>query len=294
MPTYRLLLEYEGTRYSGWQAQGNTQKTIQGHLLRAAGEVLGDVDIGGAGRTDAGVHAAGQVAHLRTHKAVDPLQLTRNLNDLLPHDICVLDAMRVRDNFHARHDAASRVYLYQIATRRTAFAKPFVWWIKDRLNVEAMQEAAGVIAGRHDFSAFTDKRLKEEDSRIVVVERCELALAGDLILVRIAASHFLWKMVRKLMSYFVEVGRGNVAASDIRARLHAHGEVWAPTAPPSGLFLEAIVYEQETFARPLIPIVPVERPAPGPVAEGKPVEKEGRRGGAPAAPRRQDRPRRRR
>ncbi|MGH9418525.1 MAG: tRNA pseudouridine(38-40) synthase TruA, partial [Thermoanaerobaculia bacterium] len=82
MPTYKLTIEYEGTRYSGWQAQGNTTKTIQGHLLRAASQVLGDVDIGGAGRTDAGVHAAAQVAHLRTHKAVDPIQLSRKINDL--------------------------------------------------------------------------------------------------------------------------------------------------------------------------------------------------------------------
>src|SRR4030095_11733044 len=148
MPTYRLTLEYEGTRYSGWQAQGNTQKTVQGHLLRAARDVLGEVDIGGAGRTDAGVHASGQVAHLRTRKPLDPLQLSRKWNALLPHDINILDAVRAKDNFHARHDAESRVYLYQIATRRTAFAKPFVWWIKDRLDLDAMQGAASGIARR--------------------------------------------------------------------------------------------------------------------------------------------------
>src|SRR5262245_53952670 len=121
MPTYKLTIEYEGTRYSGWQAQGNTQKTVQGHLIRAAQQVLGDVEVGGAGRTDAGVHAAAQVAHLRTHKALDPLLMTRKINDLLPHDIHVLRAACVRDNFHARHDAISRVYLYQISTRRAAF-----------------------------------------------------------------------------------------------------------------------------------------------------------------------------
>ncbi len=121
MPTYKLTIEYEGTRYSGWQAQGNTPKTIQGNLLRAATQILGDVDIGGAGRTDAGVHAAGQVAHLHAHKAVDPLQLTRKLNDLLPADINILAVERAHDRFHARHDAVSRVYLYQIARRRTAF-----------------------------------------------------------------------------------------------------------------------------------------------------------------------------
>ena len=256
MPTYKLTIEYEGTRYSGWQAQGNTQKTVQGHLLRAAREVIGEVDIGGAGRTDAGVHAAAQVAHLRMHKAMDPLLLTRKINDLLPHDIHILRSTRARDNFHARHDAVSRVYLYQISTRRTAFAKPFVWWIKDTLDVDAMQRAASAIAGRHDFSAFTDKRLAPDESRIVVVERCELARAGDLILVRIAASHFLWKMVRKLISFFVEIGRGN--ETDIASRLKRNAEHYAPTAPPSGLFLEAVVYENESFDRPLMPIVPVE------------------------------------
>ena len=122
MPTFKLTIEYEGTRYSGWQAQGNTPKTIQGRLLQAARDVLGDVDIGGAGRTDAGVHAAGQVAHLRSEKNIDPLLMMRKINDLLPHDIAIISAARASDRFHARHDAVSRVYLYQIATRRTAFA----------------------------------------------------------------------------------------------------------------------------------------------------------------------------
>ena len=259
MPTYRLTIEYEGTRYSGWQAQGNTQKTVQGHLIRAASQVLGEVEIGGAGRTDAGVHAAGQVAHLRTKKAVDPLILARKTNDLLPHDIHILHAARAGDRFHARHDARSRVYLYQISTRRTAFAKPFVWWIKDRLDAAAMARAATHAAGRRDFTAFADKRLDRDESRIVVVERCEVGLAGDLILVRIAASHFLWKMVRKLIAVLVEVGRGTMRADDFPDLLRPDAPLIQPTAPPSGLFLEAITYEGDAFDRPLEPIVPVRR-----------------------------------
>ena len=259
MPTYKLTIEYEGTRYSGWQAQGNTPKTIQGRLLKAARDVFGEVDIGGAGRTDAGVHAAGQVAHLRVHKAVDPIVMMRKMNDLLPHDITIVSAARASDRFHARHDAVSRAYLYQIATRRTAFAKSFVWWIKDRLDFEAMQNAASMIAGRHDFSAFTDKRLKEDESRIVVVDACEVARSEELILFRIVASHFLWKMVRKLVAFTVEIGRGNATAKDLQSRLHADAEVFQPTAPPSGLFLEAITYGEE-FGRPLQPIIPVMRP----------------------------------
>lgn len=257
MPTYKLTIEYEGTRYSGWQAQGNTQKTIQGHLIRAATAIFGEADLGGAGRTDAGVHASGQVAHLRIRKPADPLQITRKINDLLPHDIHVVGAERAADGFHARHDAVSRVYLYQISTRRTAFAKPFVWWIKDRLDFEAMARAASSIAGRHDFTAFTDKRLSPDESRTVVVDSCEAAVDGRLILLRIAASHFLWKMVRKLVAFLAEVGRGAFGADALPGMLRANAVVFSPTAPPSGLFLEAVLYPGERFERPLTAIVPV-------------------------------------
>jgi tRNA pseudouridine38-40 synthase len=259
MPTYRLTIEYEGTRYSGWQAQGNTPKTIQGLLIKAATQVCDEVDVGGAGRTDAGVHAVAQVAHLRMRKALDPNLFVRKINDLLPHDINILDAVRTGDGFHARHDATSRVYLYQIATRRTAFAKPFVWWVKDRLNFAAMSDAVSRLEGRHDFSAFSDRRMKEDDSRIVVVERCQSVVSGDLILIRIAASHYLWKMVRKLVAFIVDIGRGDGTADDLSARLDAKAENFQPTAPPSGLFLEAITYGKEVFDKPLEPIVPVAR-----------------------------------
>lgn len=257
MPTYKLTIEYEGTRYSGWQAQGNTDKTVQGKLIRAASDVLGDVDLGGAGRTDAGVHASGQVAHLRAHKPMDPALLRRKMNDLLPHDISILDIQKVHDRFHARHDAISRIYLFQIATRRTAFAKPFVWWIKDRLDFRAMSAAAASLPGRHDFSALTDKRLKQEESRIVVVEAADLVQADDLILFRIAASHYLWKMVRKTVAALVDVGRGIGTPDDFAALLRPNASAFEPTAPPSGLFLEAITYQGETFDRPLEPLVPV-------------------------------------
>jgi tRNA pseudouridine38-40 synthase len=261
MPTYKLTIEYEGTRYSGWQEQGNTARTIQGNLLRAAAQVFGgDADIGGAGRTDAGVHAAGQVAHLRSSRAIPPELISRKLNDLLPHDIHILSAREVASSFHARHDALARIYLYQISTRRSAFAKPFIWWIKDRLEVAKMSEAAEAVAGRHDFTAFSDKRMKADDSRIVVVERIDLALVEDLILVRMAASHYVWKMVRKIVAALVEVGRGNWSPADFAARLEPGAPISELTAPPSGLFLEAITYPGELFDRPLQAVVPVVTP----------------------------------
>jgi tRNA pseudouridine38-40 synthase len=288
MPTYKLTIEYEGTRYSGWQTQVNTSKTVQEHLTRAAIQVLGaQVEIGGAGRTDAGVHAAGQVAHLRAHKEVDALQLSRKMNDLLPHDIHIVGCELTHDRFHARHDADSRIYMYQIGTRRTAFAKPFVWWIKDRLDLRAMQEAAIHFPGRHDFSAFTDRRLAEDESRIVVVDRFDVGRAGDLILVRVQASHFLWKMVRKLVSCLAEVGRGNIDPAAIPAMLHADAESQQETAPPSGLFLEAIVYPGELFERPLEPVVPVTTFAMRRTAPARPVSPPASR----PEPRGYDRPR---
>ena len=256
MPTYRLLIEYEGTRYSGWQTQGNTPKTIQGNLIRAAREVYARVDVGGAGRTDAGVHAVGQVAHLRIKEKVAPRELVRSLNDRLPHDICVLDAAPAHDDFHARHDAKSRIYLYQISRRRTAFAKPFVWWIKDQLDARAMEHAAAGLEGMHDFSLFTDRR-NENESTKVLVESAQLAEAGELLLFRISASHFLWKMVRKLVSALVEVGRGNLSPEEFMALVDGDGARFEPTAPPSGLFFEAVTFPGERFERPLEPIVPV-------------------------------------
>lgn len=255
MPTFKLIIEYEGTRYSGWQAQGNTPRTVQGLLIKAAQQILGDADLSGAGRTDAGVHAVAQVAHLRTRKDSAPLDLMRKMNDLLPHDIHVVRCERAPEEFHARHDAGSRVYLYQISRRRTAFAKPFVWWIKDRLEVEPMRRAAAFLVGRHDFSIFSDKRLVA-DSTDVVVDRIEIGEEGDLILLRVTASHYLWKMVRKIVAALVEVGRGNLTPEDFQKLLKG-SERFTPTAPPSGLFLEAVTYEGERFDRPLQSIVPV-------------------------------------
>ena len=134
MTKYRLTIEYDGTRFSGWQAQQNS-KTVQGTILKAAEQVFGNViEIQGAGRTDAGVHALAQVAHLSVQKELPLNKIQFGLNDLLPFDINILNVEKVHERFHARHSAVSRSYIYQISKRRTAFGKQFVWWIKDELN----------------------------------------------------------------------------------------------------------------------------------------------------------------
>jgi len=258
---HRLTIEYQGTRYHGWQGQQNA-RTVQGELLRAAREFFGAaVDIQGSGRTDAGVHALGQVAHLETPKPVDVEQLLYGLNDRLPQDINVIDARHVDDRFHARHHALGRSYLYQISRRRTAFGKPFVWWVKDRLDSGVMRQAAAGLAGMRDYAGFTDKRVEKDTSTLVLVQEVVLAEAGDLILVRLRASHFLWKMVRRLVGCLVGVGRGEISIKDFGGLFAGSSPYPARvTAPPSGLFLEEVIFQGEEFRRPLEPILGVSHP----------------------------------
>jgi tRNA pseudouridine38-40 synthase len=243
VPAWKLILEYDGTRYRGWQVQKNTDKTVQGVLLRAAREVLGeDVSAGGAGRTDAGVHALAQVAHVKARRSVTPADLRWDLNERLPSDVNVLSAEPAPTTFHARHDAKSRTYLYRISRRRTAFDKRFVWWVRDRLDFDAMARAAELFRGRHDFASFAENP-EGQESTLVVVEGSALVDREDEIHYRIEASHFLWKMVRRLVGTLVEAGRGNLGAADVERLLRersAEPARW--TAPPSGLFLEKVRY----------------------------------------------------
>jgi tRNA pseudouridine38-40 synthase len=243
VPTWKLTLEYDGTRYRGWQAQKNTDRTVQGVLRRAARELVGpDAAIGGAGRTDAGVHALAQVAHLRARRSLTPVELLRGLNDALPHDVNVLSVEPAAPGFHARHDAASRTYLYRVARRRSAFDKRYVWWVRDRLDVPPMAAAAALFRGRHDFASFCENP-EGQESTIVVVESSEVADRGPEIHYRVEASHFLWKMVRRLVGTLVEVGRGNLDPAGVGRLLRERSSapaVW--TAPPSGLFLEKVGY----------------------------------------------------
>jgi tRNA pseudouridine38-40 synthase len=261
---YRLTIEYQGTRYHGWQGQQNA-RTVQGELLRAGRELFGaEVDVQGSGRTDAGVHALAQVAHLEAPRPLPAGRLVAGFNDLLPPDINLLAADAAAPGFHARHDAAGRSYLYQLSRRRTAFGKPFVWWVRDPLDAPAMRRAAAALPGMRDFAGFTDKRVEKDTSTRVLVQEAVVAEAGDLLLVRLRASHFLWKMVRRIVGCLVGVGRGEISTTDFQALFGAPSPYPARvTAPPSGLFLEEVVYAGESFSRPLVPAFAVERPVTG-------------------------------
>ncbi len=251
---FKIYLEYSGANYSGWQKQPNEKavKTVQGTLIKAIESVFTKArgtnrlkDLQGSGRTDAGVHAMEQAASLEAETMLAPEILKMKINDELPSDINILEIEKAEKNFHARHDAKSRQYLYVISKRRTAFEKRYVWWIKDKLDVKKMKSAAKLFVGMHDFKAFSEKS-PEDKSTKCLVESLELTEDENKIYIRIRASHFLWKMVRRIVGTLVEVGRGNITNEVITDLLgHKKSGAYNPaeyTAPPSGLFLEKINY----------------------------------------------------
>ena len=263
MPRFKLTIEYAGTRYSGWQIQKNA-RTVQGEIDRAVRVVTGrrDFELYGSGRTDAGVHALAQVAHLdvSTNVAADPL--VRRVNDELPADINILAATVVPHRFHARHDAVARQYVYQIAKRRTAFAKPYVWWVKEPLDVDLIRQAARSFIGLRDFKSFAagvagGSRENEGDteegaSTLVMLERLDIVEEGGLVLVVVEGSHFLWKMVRRIVGVLVEIGRGGLDAAAAAELIAGSSHLPATlTAPPSGLFLSRVYYKGDDRGEPV-------------------------------------------
>lgn len=246
MGRFKLLIEYEGTRYSGWQIQKNS-KTVAGKISEAIIKIFdtNKFEFYGSGRTDAGVHALGQTAHLDVKTMLAPHIIRMKINDLLPSDINILSVEKVNPKFHARHDAISRSYIYQISRRRTAFGKNFVWWVKDNLEFNKIESASKLFLGMNDYYSFSDKDAEEKSSK-VFVEKVILKEEGDLILIKIIGSHFLWKMVRRIVGVLVEIGRGNLTDKDLVYFLNNKtNEPAKYTAPPSGLFLEKVTYSGE-------------------------------------------------
>ncbi len=249
MSTWKVTLEYDGSRYSGWQEQRNA-RTVEGEVRAAIEGVLGAaVQIQGSGRTDAGVHALAQVAHLRVagRVRVDARRLLREANERLPADIAILSIEPAPDEFHARHDAVLREYLYRISTRKNAFDKRHVWWVKQPLDVTAMAQAARTLIGRHDFRNFrAEDPARPEESTIVVVESAAIDAVGDEIRFRIEASHFLWKMVRRVTGALVKIGLGELTPEDFRRLVEEPAKFTLPvaewTAPASGLCLAGVRY----------------------------------------------------
>ncbi len=199
----------------------------------------------GAGRTDQGVHAEGQVANFYTRSILPVGAILQALNDSLPADINILEARDVPISFHARHDAVSRRYRYQIATRRSAFFKRLIWWVRQPLDHAAMEAATRPLLGRHDFTSFADKGADITEPR-VRVQQATLRRGEFLTSFTIEADHFLPRMVRRIVGTLVQIGLRNLppeAMERFVSQIVDDPAAW--TAPPSGLFLERVVYPAE-------------------------------------------------
>jgi tRNA pseudouridine38-40 synthase len=258
MPRFKLTIEYDGTRYSGWQMQKGG-KSIQGEIIDACRDFFANetIDLFGAGRTDSGVHATGQVAHLDVQTDLPLLRIRYGINDRLPPDICILNVENADPTFHARHDAVARSYIYQISRRRTSFGKKYVWWIKDQLDIKKMNETAEYFVGLKNFKSFTDDD-QEQSSTKVEIKHAAINEFGDLLVFHVIGSHFLWKQVRRMTGVIVEAGRGKLNPSEVVSYFRNKSDIPAKlTAPPSGLFLDRVYYKNDTIlykAKPVINI----------------------------------------
>lgn len=249
MPRYKIIIEYDGTHYVGWQRQDNGA-SIQGHLEQAASSIIGHrqmIAIQGAGRTDTGVHATGQVAHFDLPDAFDVNKLPLALNAHLPLDIRVLLAEEVASDFHARFDAISREYHYKILSRRvnSAIDHARVWHIPHPLDITAMRGAAQCLIGHHDFTSFRSIHCQAA-SPVKTLDRLDFVEEDETITLIATARSFLHHQVRNLTGTLVQVGLGKWTKADVIAALEAQDRSAAgPTAPAHGLYLTVIDYPED-------------------------------------------------
>ncbi|MFH1645713.1 MAG: tRNA pseudouridine(38-40) synthase TruA [Candidatus Omnitrophota bacterium] len=251
MKNVKITIEYDGTNYSGWQIQQKkpdevgTEKTIQGIIERVLSGILQEeIKIAGSGRTDAGVHAFGQVANFKTKSKMPMAVMQRALNALLPKDIVIVDIEEAKPNFNSRFDAKSKTYRYEILNRDygSSFDRLYQYYIPYKLDVKLMAKEVKCLVGRHDFKSFQATDKKERDS-VRVIKRLSVRKDGSTIFIDIEANGFLYNMVRNIVGTMIEIGRGKFPAGSMRKIMLAKDRTLAgPTAPAKGLALVRVKY----------------------------------------------------
>lgn len=245
MPRYRVTLEYDGGAFLGWQIQAEG-RTVQGAVTEALYRFTGETTaVRGAGRTDTGVHALGQVAHFECAKTYDPFRVREALNfHLKPEPVTVLECVVAAPDFDARFDATRREYLYRILTRRAppVLDRGRVWWVPRPLDWEKMAEAASVLEGHHDFTTFRAAACQAA-SPLRTLDRFTVSQAGDEIRIATEARSFLHNQVRSMVGSLKCVGEGRWTRDDLRRALDARDRAaCGPIAPPYGLYLARVEY----------------------------------------------------
>lgn len=245
---YKITLQYEGTRYDGWQKQGNTEMTIQGKIeaiLKKMTDV--DVEIHGSGRTDAGAHAMGQVANffLYDEAIADAEEIKSYLNRYLPEDIAVTAVQLAEERFHSRLNAVKKIYTYQIETgdRRDVFIRRMQYGLGQPLDAKAMKEAAALLCGTHDFKSFCGNR-KMKKPTVRTVESIQVQRNGSVVALSFVGDGFLQNMVRIMVGTLIEVGQGKRTPQSMTDILQAKDRQAAGvTAPAEGLCLTGVMYQ---------------------------------------------------
>ena len=255
----RILLQYDGTRYDGWQKQGNTQQTVQGKLEAVLSRLAGGpVEVHGSGRTDAGVHALGQVANFHLPlsafcgsqtEAADMIRIKNYLNEYLPEDIRVLAAEEARPRFHSRLNALSKTYIYRIETadKNDVFERKYRYGLGKEPDLEIMKRAASILVGTHDFRAFSSLK-KTKKSTVRTISRIDIRRDGTQLEILLEGNGFLYNMVRAMVGTCVYAAEGKFAPEDVSAILESRNRTAAgPTVPPGGLYMTQLWYDEDVL-----------------------------------------------
>ena len=245
MRNFKIILQYEGTRYQGWQRQESTQNTIQGKLERLLSRIAGEpVEIQASGRTDAGVHAYGQTANFHMDTQLSPEALMEQINAYLPEDIGVISIEEVPERFHSRLNAKGKTYRYRVLNSAVphVFDRRYVYAFPEKLDVEAMRRAARLLCGTHDYRAFTSAK-RSRKSTVRTVDAIDIERAGDELWFTFSGNGFLFHMVRILMGTLLEVGTGKREAEEMTLLLeNGKREDAGPLVPACGLALMEVRY----------------------------------------------------
>lgn len=245
MNNYKLIIQYDGARYKGWQRLGQGENTIQGRIEQVITDMAGKpVEIVGSSRTDAGVHALAQVANVKLAQTVDEVKMRNVLNHNLPPDISILSVERVADNFHARFDAKAKTYLYKIWNEHHShpFMRRYSMHVKKKLNVDEMRKAARYFLGEHDFTAYSNAKANKKKT-VRTIYSLEIEPHDGFIDIRVRGNGFLYNMVRKIVGTLIEIGMGEKRADEVSGIIASKDRsMTGRLAEAQGLYLEKIEY----------------------------------------------------